>query len=108
MHIGPVDVKSFMTTDVKNQIQFDFLNKYQAEGPWTSWTDKVVLERLKEVYPKHRETIFTADTIDAVARKWHVLPGRATDDIRTHLGLMSGLQQRIAAFFFKQTIIKSY
>ena len=96
MQIGPVDVKSFMTTEVKDQIQFDFLMKYPTEGPWTTWADRLLIERLKEVYPKHKETLFAADTIDAVARKWHFFPGRAIEDIRAHLGLMAGLKKRIA------------
>jgi len=67
---------------VKDQIRFDFLKKFPNEGSWTLWTDRVLIERLKEVYPKHKETLFAADTIDAVARKWRFMPGRAVEDIR--------------------------
>ncbi len=49
------------------------------------------------MYPRHRETLFAADTIKAVARKWRVVPGRVTEDTRAHLSLVAGLQTRLAA-----------
>ena len=96
MQTGPVDVRSFMSSEVKDQVQFDFLKRYPTEGSWLQWTDKEVLERLKDVYPKHKETLYVADTIDEVARKWRLVPGRAVEDVRAHLGLMAGLQKRVA------------
>jgi hypothetical protein len=97
MRTGPVDVKSFMSTEVRDQVRFAFLTRFPGGDPWTTWADQLVLERLKEVYPRHRETLFAADTIEDVARKWRVVPGRATEDTRAHLGLVAGLQTRLAA-----------
>ena len=77
--------------EIRDQVRFAFLTRYPGGDPWTTWADQLVLERLKEVYPRHRETLFAVDTIEAVARKWRVVPGRATEDTRGHLGLVAGL-----------------
>ena len=69
MRTGPVVVKSYMSSEVQDQVQFDFLKRYPTEGSWLNWTDTQVLERLQEVYPKHKETLYAADTIEEVARK---------------------------------------